>query len=305
MFIRYRRVHDGRYSYTLDRGLVFERRLNELTDSLLTVRLDDLVEAERAARVPVLVLSPTSVNDGRRLVISPQPVSFLTCTAPLPPVTNPAEAEAIEFRRLFADQEAGRLTLLSALRMGASFPYITPVVSLPSEPPMRVMDAGVRDNYGYRNTIAYLQALRGWIAANTSGVVVVQVRDKQKDLPVRPAAGSLIDRLLDPVGSVYGNFVRVQDLDYDLMLKQAEAWAGFPIDMVDLQLRHDESDEISLSWHLTAVEKTQVLNAIRSPENRAAFERLRSLVLGSSPLLTEHPGGGTPPAPPADRPMSR
>ena len=305
MFIRYRRVHDGRYSYTLDRGLVFERRLNELTDSLLTVRLDDLVEAERAARVPVLVLSPTSVNDGRRLVISPQPVSFLTCTAPLPPVTNPAEAEAIEFRRLFAEQEAGRLTLLSALRMGASFPYITPVVSLPSEPPMRVMDAGVRDNYGYRNTIAYLQALRGWIAANTSGVVVVQVRDKQKDLPVRPAAGSLIDRLLDPVGSVYGNFVRVQDLDYDLMLKQAEAWAGFPIDMVDLQLRHDESDEISLSWHLTAVEKTQVLNAIRSPENRAAFERLRSLVLGSSPLLTEHPGGGTPPAPPADRPMSR
>ncbi len=305
MFIRYRRVNDGRYSYTLDRGHVFERRLKELTGTALTARLDELVMAEQEARVPMLVLSPTVVNDGRRLIISPQPVSFLTCVEPLPPVMNAPEAEAIEFRRLFADQDAGRLTLLSALRMGASFPYITPVVSLPSEPHMRVMDAGVRDNYGYRNTLGYLHALRAWIAEHTSGVVILQIRDKQKDLQVHATGGSMISRLVDPVGSVYDNFVRVQDQDYDLMLKQADAWADFPIDMVDLQLRHDESDEISLSWHLTAVEKAQVLRTIGSVENRAAFDRLRELVLGSSPLLTEEIPGDSAQALPGGPPSLR
>jgi len=305
MFIRYRRVTDGRFSYTLDRGHVFERRMNMLTRSMLTVRLDAMADAERQAKVPVLVLSPTSLNDGRRLLISAQPISFLTCVRPLPPVTNAGEPEAIEFTRLFRDQEAGQLTLLSALRMGASFPYITPVVSLPSEPAMRVMDAGVRDNYGYRNTLLYLQSMREWIAANTSGVVILQIRDKQKDLEVKPVTGSLLSRLFDPVGSVYDNFVKVQDQDYDLMLKQTEAWADFPLEVVDLQLRHDEMDEISLSWHLTALEKKQVLHTIGSPENRAAFERLRELVLGSSPLLTAGlPGGSAPglPSDPAARP---
>ncbi|MBL8010807.1 MAG: patatin-like phospholipase family protein [Flavobacteriales bacterium] len=305
LFIRYRRVRDEKHAYTLDRGHVFERRLNELTDSLLTTRLDDLAENERAGRLPVLVLSPTVLNDGRRLVIGAQPMAFLTAIAPEAPVHGEAEAEAIEFRRMFRDQEAGRLTLASALRMGASFPYITPVVSLPSEPRMRVMDAGARDNYGYRNTFAYLHALRDWIAANTSGVVIIQVRDKQKDLDVRPAAGRFVSRLLDPVGSVYDNFVRIQDQDYDLMLKQADAWAGFPIERIDLQLRHDEADEISLSWHLTAVEKTQVLATVHSPENRAAFERLRELVVGAGPLLTQTGHRGSAPGLPAAPPSLR
>jgi hypothetical protein len=301
MFIRYRRVSDGRFSYTWDRGHVFERRMNEMTRSMFSMRLDDLAEAERRAEVPVLVLSPTSVNDGRRLLIGAQPLSFLTCVEPLPPVNNVPEPEAIEFRRLFADQEAGRLTMLSALRMGASFPYITPVVTLPSNPAMRVMDAGVRDNYGYRTTLQYIQSMREWIRTNTSGVVILQLRDKQKDLEVKPVTGSLIARLLDPVSSVYDNFVKVQDQDYDLMLKQADAWADFPIDMVDLQLRHDELDEISLSWHLTAVEKEQVLHAIGSAENRAAFERLRELVIGSGPLLTTIAPDGSGSAPPSGR----
>jgi hypothetical protein len=279
---------------------VFERRMNEMTRSMFSMRLDDMVDAERRADVPVLVLSPTSVNDGRRVLIGAQPLSFLTCVEPLPPVNNVPEPEAIEFRRLFADQEAGQLTMLSALRMGASFPYITPVVTLPSSPAMRVMDAGVRDNYGYRTTLQYIQSMREWIRVNTSGVVILQLRDKQKDLEVKPVTGSLISRLLDPVGSVYDNFVKVQDQDYDLMLKQADAWADFPIDMVDLQLRHDELDEISLSWHLTAVEKEQVLHTIGSAENRAAFERLRELVLGSAPLLTTIAPGGTEGARPSD-----
>lgn len=286
MFIRYRRVHDGTRSYTLDRGFAFEQRINELTDSLLDIRFADFAEAEQRAEMPLLVISPASLNDGRRLVMSALPVAFLTNIAAQGRINAANEPESIEFGRLFAAQDAGHIKLTSALRMNASFPYITPVVSLPSEPKMRVMDAGVRDNYGYRTTAMFLFTFREWIKNNTSGVVILQMRDKQRELDVKPVHNSLISRLLDPVGTVYDNFVKSQDQDYDLMIKQAEAWCPFPVDLIDLSLRHDDDDEISLSWHLTAVERRQVLHTIDSPDNQAAFARLRELVRGDTPLVS-------------------
>ena len=293
MFIRYRRVSDGLRSYTLDRGYAFEQRMDQLTNHMLDTRFSDFAEAERRADIPMLVIAPTSVNDGRRVVISAQPVAFLTSIAPTGMVHNDAQPEAVEFGKLFAAQDAQHLKLSSALRMNATFPYITPVVTLPSEPKMRVMDAGVRDNYGYRTTAMFLFTFREWIAANTSGVVVIQMRDKQRELEVKPVNNSLFSRLLDPVSSVYGNFVKSQDQDYDLMLKQVDAWAKFPLEIIDLQLRHEDDDEISLSWHLTAVEKKHVLATIHSPDDQRAFARLRDLVIGASPLVTANASGGS------------
>ncbi|MFT3885416.1 MAG: hypothetical protein QM724_08300 [Flavobacteriales bacterium] len=304
MFIRYRHVVDRNHLYTLDRGYTFERRMDELTHGLFDVRLSDMQEAEQRAETPLLVVSPASINDGRRLVICSRPVSFLTNITPTGHVFSQGQPEAIEFSRLFAGQDALELKLSSALRMNASFPYITPVVTLPSEPKMRVMDAGARDNYGYRTTMMFLYTFREWIEQNTSGVVIVQMRDKQKELEVKPVSGSLIARLIDPVGSVYGNFVKAQDQDYDLMLKQASAWVPFPLHVVDLQLRHDDDDEISLSWHLTAVEKKQVLRTVHAVDNESAFTLLRHLVLGDAPKITAAASDSVP-GPAADRASRR
>ncbi|HQW85901.1 MAG TPA: hypothetical protein PLH93_01890, partial [Flavobacteriales bacterium] len=207
----------------------------------------------------------------RRLLISALPAAHLTTNAPSATMNYRPEPESVEFRRLFAAQSAGDLKLTSALRMSATFPYITPVVTLPSEPPLRVMDAGIRDNYGFRTVGSFLRAHRTWIARHTRGVVIIQMRDKQKELEVREVSASLLGRLLDPARNVYGNFVRVQDQDYDQLMQELSTWTAVPVRVVDLQLRHDERDEISLSWHLTAVEKSQVHRALRSPENREGF----------------------------------
>ncbi|HMU13176.1 MAG: hypothetical protein JST41_06965 [Bacteroidetes bacterium] len=290
MFLRYRRVHDGTRSYTLDRGHAFDQRLNELTGGLLDARMEDMAAAERDAKVPMLVISPAIVNDGRRLVMCAQPAAYLTNIAGTGSVHTASEPESIEYRRLFAAQDPMRIKLVTALRMNATFPYITPVVTMPSEPKMRVMDAGLRDNYGYRTSGMFLFTFREWIAANTSGVVVLTLRDKQRELEVRPISGSLLSRLSDPVGNVYDNLVRSQDQDYDLMMKQAEGWCDFPVDMIDLALRHEDEDEISLSWHLTAIEQKQVLNTVNEPDNTAAFARLRDLVLGTRPLVSAEGG---------------
>ncbi|MEO8590759.1 MAG: hypothetical protein ABI432_15395 [Flavobacteriales bacterium] len=287
MFVRYRSVRDGDLKYTLDRGYAFERRLNENTRNMLDVRLSDVAGPEREARIPLMVVSPTSINDGRRLVIGALPMAFLTNITPSATSNIPSQPEAVEFQRFFADQGAGHLKLTSALRMNATFPYITPVVSLPSNPPMRVMDAGVRDNYGYRVSLAFLHTFQDWIAEHTSGVVVLQLRDTQKELEVKPSSGSLVGRMLDPIGSVYDNFVRVQDQDYDLLLKLTGGNHAVPMRIIDLQLRHDEEEQISLSWHLTALERKRVLRTINSAENRLAFEELIDAFQGQgmSPTL--------------------
>ncbi len=281
MFIRYRSVHDGDLSYTLDRAEAFERSLNQHTRNMLDLRMGDLALAEREARTPLLVMSPVSINDGRRVIIAAQPVSFLTAITPGARLNSVSQPEAIEFRRFFADHRPDSLKLSSALRMNASFPYISPVTSLPCLPAMRVMDAGVRDNYGYRTTFSFLHTFREWINANTSGVVILQLRDTQKDLEVKSSGGSLFGRLFDPIGSVYDNFVRVQDQDHDLMLKLADD-GGYPLQIVDLQLRHDEEEQISLSWHLTRVERSRVLRSVRSIENANAFEQLRHALTPAS-----------------------
>ncbi|MFN3875970.1 MAG: patatin-like phospholipase family protein, partial [Flavobacteriales bacterium] len=278
MFIRWRSVRDGPRRYTLDRAEAFERRLNANTRGLLDIRLGHMADAERRAEAPLLVAAPVSINDGRRVLISAQPAAHLTAITPGSRLNALSQAEAIEFRRFFSAHQPDSLKLTSALRMNASFPYITPVTTLPSAPAMRLMDAGVRDNYGYRTMLSFLHAHKGWIERNTSGVVLLQLRDTQKELEVRPSSSSLFGRVIDPVGSVYDNFVRVQDQDYDYMLRLFGQPGSVPLEVIDVQLRHGDQERISLSWHLTRVERERVLRTVGSPDNRAALERLAAIV---------------------------
>lgn len=289
MFVRYRKVKDGDKRYTLDRGHTFEKRLNSNTRGLLDVRLGGLAAAEREARIPMLAITPTSINDGRRLLIGSMPMAHLTRIVPEAHVLNAGEPEAIEFRRLFAEQDADSLKLTTALRMNASFPYITPIVSLPSEPPMRVMDAGVRDNYGYRVTLAFLHQHRRWIAEHTSGVVILQLRDTPRRTEVMPSSASMMARVLDPVGSVYDNFLHAQDQDYDLLMAQGSGWMDFPVELVDVELKRGTDEQIALSWHLTALERERVMRSLDTPENRAAFDHLQRLLPGArtTPILAD------------------
>jgi hypothetical protein len=95
---------------------------------------------------------------------------------------------------------------------------------------------------------------------------------------------------------VYNNVIDVQDHDYDLALANAGSWAGFPIDVIDLQIEDFPDNAISLSWHLTAIEKHQVLSSINSPANQARFARLRELTMGVHDTLARTNGAAAPDA---------
>ena len=59
--------------------------------------------------------------------------------------------------------------------------FHVPTVNLPTDPPIEVMDAGMRDNFGMKTTVQFLYTFREWIQENTREVIVVQIRDLQKD----------------------------------------------------------------------------------------------------------------------------
>ncbi|MCC7303141.1 MAG: hypothetical protein IT233_10910 [Bacteroidia bacterium] len=258
-----------------DRGYAFEEKLNENTSNILDVPLSYYKDAEAKAEIPMMVFSPVIINDGRKLLISAQGISYLTH------VPDPEEMKwnklpnSVEYSKLLSGQDPGNARMLSILRVNSSFPYIFPVAGLPTEPCVELMDAGLRDNYGTEITLKYLYTFREWIRQNTSGVLIVQVRDKKKMVAVTENKGkSLTQSLSKPLGSLYLNHFTVQDYNHEDLLMYMQDWFGSSLHVLDFELRNLEEDNISLSWHLTNREKEKVLGSLTMPENRKNMELL-------------------------------
>ena len=101
----------------------------------------------------------------------------LVGTAFEPDKSAPVSITGVEFFKVFSSKEKNNIYLSTAARMSASFPYVSPAVNLPTDPPLRVVDAGYYDNYGVDLAASWLFANRKWIIENTSGVLIVQIRD--------------------------------------------------------------------------------------------------------------------------------
>ncbi|MFZ6053112.1 hypothetical protein [Halocola ammonii] len=281
-FIRYQSFEYDGHSYTKDRAHAFEKQLHQNTDYVLDKQLGEYAVPEKEGLIPMMVLSPTIINDGRRLLISSQQVSYLTRNQADQSVHSSAIPEDVEFSELVGDDEANDLRFSSALRMNATFPYILPSVSLPTDPTVSVMDAGLRDNFGTKTTLQYIYTFREWINENTSGVVILQVRDTQKTFGLIERKQSLIDKFTAPLGSIYGNVTRMQEYNNDQLIRYISAWFEQDVDVVTFQLDEEIEDQkdthISLSWHLTEIERKRILDGIRSDQNQKELERLVELL---------------------------
>jgi hypothetical protein len=169
---------------------------------------------------------------------------------------------------LFKNQEANNLKFSSALRMSSTFPYVMPIVHLPSEPEIQIMDAGIRDNFGIQTTLKFLYTYRKWIEMNTSGVIILQIRDLEKNKEIKAGEKNTILKALSaPVGNIYKNLFATQDYTHDQMVQYASEWFEGEIDMVDIVLDQTEDKNLSLSWHLTKKEIGMIHQSIKTNNN--------------------------------------
>ncbi len=278
IFIRFRRTQVEGKSYILDRGKTFENQLNRNTDNFMNKKLSDYYRPVSAGLVPMVVIAPSITNDGRRLLISSQPISFLSYEFPDLRDQLNIGSENVEFTRLFAQHDAAELRYTSALRMNATFPYIMPYANLPTDPEIEVMDAGLRDNLGTKITAKYLEVFKDWIEKNTSGIIILQIRDTEKFTEPKQGDISILSRLTNPIGSFYGNYFNDQDYNMDQLLEILQSSYDVPIYKIPLELRYELDEEIPLSWHLTALEKKMINEAIHRPHNQESVKKLKELL---------------------------
>jgi hypothetical protein len=293
LFVGFTRFEYAGNSYLKDRAYTFEEQLNQITDGLMNKPITAYDAAETQALIPMVVLSPTIVNDGRKLYIASRPVSFLNYELMNNERYPSPKFSGVDFHRLFAENGAEDLRYLSALRMCATFPYITPNTTLPTNPSLFIMDAGISDNFGLTDAIRFVYAYKDWIEENTSGIVLLSIRDSPKLAPIPVHKGqTLLDAFTQPISSVYNNFENFQDITSDLLVGYSRSWFSNEIYRVDIEYQAgsyapvlQKMDSIrknnaraSLSWRLTTREKHNLIDNINSEKNREAIERLKALL---------------------------
>jgi hypothetical protein len=188
--------------------------------------------------------------------------------------------ECIDYQTFFKENNPQDLRFISALRTSATFPFIMPMVTMPTSPEILLMDAGIRDNYGIKTALNYLYANRAWIEQHTSGVILLSIRDTKKVLKNESYHHiSLTNKFTLPFGNMYNNFPRTQDFDQEQYLKIALNSFQVPIKLVTFNLRENQKDKISLSWHLTRQEKNKIKNALNSLQNKQSLQKLRALLV--------------------------
>jgi hypothetical protein len=178
-----------------DRGKAFEDAVARKLGPAITQSFADLQQGEREGWRPSLVFAPMMVEDGRRLIVSNlsladalQNTVTLISGAPsdgkLDVQKAPLSWEGAELFRLFPEAWGRQLgskpmKLVTAVRMSASFPVFSPVVSLPTTPRRRLVDAGYYDNYGISMSSAWLFTDRNmdWLRNHVGPICVIQVRD--------------------------------------------------------------------------------------------------------------------------------
>jgi hypothetical protein len=150
-------------SLETDRGTTLQNQWKRIS----SVKFLNLVPGGGAkAFSPAIVFSPMLVASGRPLLISNLDLSCIATP----------DTQAVELFRLFPGSEAN-VSLATAARMSASFPYVTPATELPTEPPQRVVDAGYYDNDGIGAAAAFLLSkdVKSWLETNVERVIILRV----------------------------------------------------------------------------------------------------------------------------------
>ncbi len=268
------------YQYSKDRGYAFEQKLSENTHGVLDKRLKDYAIPEQTAQIPFMFFNSVINRDGRKMIIGTHPARFLM--RPMTDVTHitPFDADAVDFHTFFAKQDAMNLSVLSALRMNATFPYVLPNVWLPSDPVIDVMDAGLRDNFGQETALRFIDAFKGWFQQNTSKVVLLQLRDRGLGDWERPFESSnLMDWLTKPFLLLQNNWYKLQDYYQHDQLEYFFEGYGLQFHRLCFQYVPSRNDApASLSFHLTAAEKRDIALALDNPLNKREFMKLERIM---------------------------
>lgn len=268
------------YTYVKDRGYAFEEKMNSNTEGFLDKQLRDYAGDEKAASIPLIFFNSVVTRDSRKMIISTQPISFMMQgwqdTTRMPEM----DPDAVDFTAFFAKQNPTGLRILTALRMNATFPVVLPNVWLPSNPVVDVMDAGLRDNYGQETALRFLEKFDDWINRNTSGVLILQIRDRSPggwDYPY--LSDDITDHATKPFLLLQHNWFKMMEYFQNDMFSYYTQHPGRKVHKILFQYAADkEENKAALNFHLSRRERLDIMASVNSFSNQQNFRQLLQLL---------------------------
>ena len=270
-FFRLQRFSYNGHRYYKDRAYMFEKYVNKNLGPVLDKPLSAYYEPEKTGLVPMLIFNPTIMNTGSRLLISPLNVSYLVKSGYSDSLRN------IEFRYHYRSFGADSLRFLSAIRMSASFPYVSPPVALPGNPTLTVFDAGINDDFGYLTVYNFIVYFQDWIRNNTDGVIIISLDENSDYKEYYYNKPSIISDVLKPASSLVSNLSAIQKSNYLQLLYSLNKVVPGKFYFIKLNFGSPDK-KISLSWHLTKRESQIILKSIHSDANKKEISRLVNLL---------------------------
>ena len=267
----------GPYRYVKDRGYAFEQKLNDNTHGLLDKSIGFYKDEEKNAHIPLMILNSVITRDLRKLMVCTQPLSFMMQAAFADSASMMSGPDAVDFAAMFKNEHPMNLRFLTALRMNATYPYILPNVWLPSRPVIDVVDAGLRDNYGQETTLRFLHVFKDWIKKNTRGVLIIQVRSRQKGgWDNTFANGDITGIITKPFTMLQSNWFMLQDYFQDDEITYAQNSLDSNFHRVAFMYIPEKEDRgATINFHLTASEKKEVISSLKRKNNVEAFEQVQ------------------------------
>ncbi|MDA3615331.1 hypothetical protein [Polluticaenibacter yanchengensis] len=278
--------------YTKDRGYAFEQNFDANTLGFLNHSIDYYKGMEQNAETPVMILSNVNTIDARKFNICAQPISFLMRPNTPSYIDKYNDADAIDFKAFFRNNNGGNLSMLSALRMNATFPYVLPNVHLPTSPIIDVMDAGFRDNTGLENAIRFLSFFNDWLTQNCEEILLVQIMDRPQGSWNRfvEKSPTITDPILKPATLTQKNMFHFQEYSQMLLLEEyARHNPKFKRVLLEY-IPFNKKNAASLSFHLTEKEKRDIKATISSPPVIENYQQIvNSLNAGSISTIKVKP----------------
>lgn len=244
----------------------------------------DLLAGEKAGWLPSLVYAPVLVEDGRRLFVSNLQLDTVARTmGPLASCAQPTCQQSVSAMQLFAcaGNGIGEIKLSTVARLNATFPWVTSAALLTTNPDRRVVDAGYYDNFGVDIATAWIHKNSAWIQQNTSGVMLIQIRDDVSQKPKLDSAEGptriheWYSALSTPIEGFFNawdasmsfrNDQKVEVLADDPHLGGREHF--FATQVFSFRDDSPKKDEVPLEWYLdrAAIEK------LKTPPPEADFK---------------------------------
>ncbi len=273
-----------------DRGQVLERQWRSIhfqgaDPDKGNLTFADLRPREANGTAPSLIFSPMLVETGALALMSNLDLGTLRQRSTrLIDTPEAAMDSSVEVFKQFAGAQQS-VAIAQAARLSATFPYMSPAISLPTDPDRRVVDAGYYDNYGIDLATGLLQdpEIADWIKEHCAGVAVIEARAFPSPLPTPPAGrlARALQFLTSPPEALFSArqasqmFRNHQQLHAAARLYDRDFLRVFTFEAVS---------DVSMSWYLRFDEVAALARLLEPLDgaHAAAMERAKAW-LGTSP----------------------